>query len=202
MYSSMNVSQAAAGLGLTTRSYRDGVFSRGVSGLGATIRPVARTRSFRDGVFSAVGALDTLDLSDPNVMKEVKVAIGLWSPKDVNEAWFSDPTWDAKAEAKYMEFVKAQPPASGTLTTMVAGRATPNATGLYGLYLGAAQVIGADKAKTSLPILTDWVETTKGAGKVVAPKLAAQASLFGNKTLIGVGVGVAVIGLAYLAFKK
>lgn len=197
MYSTMNVSQAAAGLG-HRGAYHDGVFS----GLGATIRPVTQRGGFRDGIFTGVGASDTLDLSDPNVMKEVKVALGLWSPKDVTEKWFADPTWDATAEAKYMEFVKAQPAASGTLTTVVAGRATPNSTGLYGLYLGAAQVIGADKAKTSLPILTDWVETTKGQGKVVSPKLASTAGIMGSKTLIGIGVGVVVVGAAYLLFKK
>lgn len=197
MYSSMNVSQAAAGLG-HRGAYRDGVFSRG---LGATIRPVTQRGGFRDGIFTGVGALDTLDLSDPNVMKEVKVALGLWSPKDVSDAWLADPTWDAKAEAKYKEFVASQPQVVALVTT-VAGRATPNSSGIYGLYLGAAQVIGADKAKTSLPILTDWVETTKGQGKVVSPKLASAAGILGNKTLLGIGVGVVFVGAAYLLLKK
>lgn len=198
MYSTMNVSQAAAGLGLMTGAYRDGVFGRG--GLGATITPVSRRGAFRDGIFAAVGAIDTLDLSDAAVMKEVKAALGVWQPQGVTEAWFKDPSWDKVAEEKYVAFTKTFP--TENLIAMVAGRATPNAKGLQLLYLGAGQVIGEASAKTSLPILTDWVATTSGAGKVIAPKLAAEAGLFASKTLIGIGVGAALIGVAYLAFKR
>jgi hypothetical protein len=196
MYSTMSVSQAAAGLGLTSGAFRDGVFSRG---LGATITPVGRRGAFRDGVFAAVGAIDTLDLTAPAVMKEVKAAIGIWSPKDVTDAWISDPSWDAKAEAKYMEFAKTFP--SEKLISMVAGRSTPNAKGLQLLYLGAGQVVGETAIKTSLPIMTDWLATTAGAGKVIAPKLAATMAGM-SKTMVGVGVGVVLIGAAYLLFKK
>jgi hypothetical protein len=196
MYSTMNVSQAAAGLGLTG-AFRDGLFSRG---LGATITPVGRRGAFRDGVFAALGAIDTLDLSDASAMKEVKVALGIWSPKGVTEGWLANPSWDAAAEAKYLEFSKTFP--TEKLTVLVAGHATPNAKGIQLLYLGAGQVVGEASIKASLPILTDWLATTQGAGKVIAPKLASEAGILGSRALIGVGVGVAVVGVAYLLFKK
>jgi hypothetical protein len=197
MYSTMSVSQAAAGLGLTSGAFRDGVFSRG---LGATITPVGRRGAFRDGVFAAVGAIDTLDLSAPAVMKEVKVCLGLLSPKDVstNAAWFDSPVWDVLAEAKLMT-IAGKFPATG-LTTLVAGRNVPTASGLSLLYEGAREVVGDVAIKTSLPIMTDWMATTKGEGKVIAPKTAS--SMYSAKTMVGVGVGVAVVGLAYLLFKK
>lgn len=203
------ISQAAAGLG---QAYRDGIFTAGLGQTMLDVRAHQRLRAYRDGVFSrGVGAIDVLDLSDPSVMKEVKVALSLTMDPTLasDEAWLKNPTWDSKAEALYMKLVDAYqgpPEAKAGLVTMQAGHAVPTVLGIIGLGQSAALVIGEDKVKAALPILYDFIDAhgTSG-GKVLGPKLAggaAEAGMFSTKTLVGVGVGIAVIGLGWMIFKK
>jgi hypothetical protein len=193
------VDQAAAGLGALTGAWRDGVF-----GWGAPQEAHNLLTAWRDGVFGpGLGATSVLDLSDPNVMKEVKTALGVWKPKDLTEAWLADPSWDAHAESRYMEFASTQP---AKLITMVSGHATPNADGIKALYMGVETVLGKDQAKAALPILSDFTATSGAEAKVLPPKLGAAEGAkklgMSTNTLIGVGVGVAVLALGYVALKK
>lgn len=207
------ITQAAAGLGQTTGAWRDGVFGEDWAPQGA---PFTREGSFRDGIFGpALGAdANVLDLNDPNAMKEVKALLAFWQPEPtIPAAWFTDPAWDAKAESKYMAYASKQP---AQTITMVNGHAVPNAAGIFGLVMGYAsslspgnEVEGEAQAKAQLPIVgafADAYDANPASASVVAPKNFGASGLtkagMSTKTLAGIGVGIAVVAVAYLALRK
>lgn len=195
------ITQAAAGIGETLSAWRDGVFGEDWPPDGT---PGMREGAFRDGIFGhSLGATLALDLNDPNVMKEVKGLLAFWQPEPtIPSAWFTDPSWDAKAESKYMAYAATQP---AKTIVMSDGHATPNSDGLIGLYLGYETAMGKEQAAAQLPIMSAFAAA--GGGDIVSPKSfgggpgVAKAGM-STKTLAGIGVGVAVVAVAYLVLKK
>ncbi len=193
------VSQAAAGMGQTTGAWRDGLFGEDWTPEGP---PGTLEGAFRDGIFGPMGAVGALDLNDPNAMKEVKALLAFWQPEPtIASSWFTDPAWDAKAESKYMAYASTQP---AQTIVMSGGHATPNGAGLMGLYMGYETATGKEQAAAQLPILAGFVGG--GGGDVIAPKSFGAGGVtkagMNTKTLAGIGVGIAVLGVAYLVLKK
>lgn len=200
------VSQAAAGIGALTSAYDDGIFEVGgpaASEFGQLLQP------WRDGVFGPGLGADAapLDMNDPAVMKEIKIALGLWEPSGVTDAWLASPAWDTTAESKFQAFAaQAATTQPATVSQLVGGHVVPTGAGIQSLYLGAGSVLGADKAKANLPILSAWVASTQGAGPVKAPasfgSATAEAGIFSKRNLIIAGVSVGVIAVGYMLLKK
>lgn len=222
--------QASHGIGQDendTSAYHDGVLGPrrdGMPGFGPL-------RAFQDGSLGAyaraIGAAaeNVLDLGDPNVLKELKVAMSLIAPENTLSAdaqkvytpdWYSNGIWDPQASLLWQYIVSKTSAFSGkTVSVEVGAQSYPNATGIGFMVaaLAAPQsgTYGPDYVKKAMPALYAWFSA--GGGTVLPPYLSLADKTKGSRgtpssemkmsTVAYAGLGaVALLGIALVFWRK
>lgn len=192
--------------GVSTRSYRDGVFAIGpaMDAFGRSLQP------YRDGIFAGALAGDAdavLDLSDAQVMRQFKMALrALMQSLPAEE--IDNPAWDDTTEMQWRSFVAmsaAMPNANVTgWNQKVGGRDFPTALGASAMINAAVMAQGANGvayATTYWPALSTFqnaMQASGGAGTVVAPGAGLSTA-----DMLALGGGVALgVGIMWLIFGR
>lgn len=221
-------------------------------GLGEYMEMPSQEDAYEDGVFAdfsnlSVGPLEsyqegslgigqvamptTLDLKDPQSVKETKTAIGIASGamaqqylEKWNEEFYASEIWDERATELwrfFLTFIKTKLPAVSTtytdaqLTVSTSKGEYPTATGLL---LALTTGVGSpafpgnpNYFATNFPKLSAWMQTVAaagGQGQVLEPNFTFGETVKGKpgalkmSTVAWFGFGATALVVGYLYFKK
>lgn len=193
-------------------AYRDGSLGR--------YRRRGGLRGLGEYFLSGLGATATLDLADPGVLTELKMAVALTAPaltmtpegqQIYSPAWYESGIWDDAAAAAWFQAAQAIATAKGVgpeSLTVMTPRMFPNGAGIAALVesFSTSPSYGESYVATTFPRLS------AGAGAVVSPPYfsleekvtgeSAPAAPFQMSRMAMYGLGAAVIAGVVLVVQK